>query len=81
MNFYVVLEGDGYGPPVNFEDRNHAAEFCHQSGLPHFYEINPAKPMEPINVWHLTPGSGGKPFGLEPKHWADVVREHDGPVH
>lgn len=81
MNFYLVLEGDGYGPPIRFDDRGQAAEFCHQSGIPHFYEVSPVNPMEPVKVWHLEQGRNGKPFKLAPRRWKDVVQEHDGGHH
>lgn len=80
-HFFVVLEGDGFGPPLNFEDRTHAAEYCHQSGIPHFYEVSPVNPMQPVKVWELAQSRSGKPYSLKGRRWLDVVQEHDGTMH
>lgn len=72
-NFYMVPEGDGYAPPINFEDRGHAAEYCLQIEQPHFYEISPISPTEPVKLWHVAPSEKGKRYKLRPERWADVV--------
>jgi len=81
MNFYVVLECEGFAPPIHFEDRTHAAEYCHQSGIPHFYEVSPANPMQPVKLWELVEGRNRKPYRLKSRRWLDVVQEHDGVMH
>ena len=80
-NFYVVAVDDGYAPPVQFEDRTHAAEYCRQIGSPHFYEVSPNNPLQPVKLWELLEGKNGKPYSLNPRRWLDVVQEHDGVMH
>lgn len=82
MNFYLVIEGDGYGPPTRFDDRGLAAAFCHKRGIPHFFEVSPSDPMKPERIWHLKPaGLGGKSYRIAPKSWEKTVQEHDGTHH
>lgn len=82
MNFYLVMEGDGYGQPIQFNDRGKAAAFCHQNGIPHFFEVSPSNPMQPKKVWHLEPaGWDRKSYRLAPKAWKKTVQEHDGTHH
>jgi len=83
-DYYVVMGIDDDGndmPPINFEDRGQAAAYCYHEKIPHFYEVNSANPMEPVNLWELTKGRNSQRYGLKSRRWRDVLQEHDGTMH
>lgn len=73
-NYFVVMEefedGDIFNEIV-FRDLSLAVKYCTLNKVPHFFEMSPENPFEPVNLCVITNG------GFMRRRWVDVVRESE----
>lgn len=65
-----------------FATINEAVDFCHQSDIDCFYEIDPVNTNEPVRIWKIDENEYNEElFVLKARQWLDVLHEYEQTAH